>query len=419
MTSVGAVLGPIPKPEGLGHIARKVLRFLGPAFVVSVAYMDPGNFATNISGGSNFNYSLIWVILWSNVMAIFLQTLSAKLGIATGLSLPEQCKRLYSRRVNWFLWSVAEVAAMATDLAEFLGGALGFYLLFRIPIMWAALLTGAVSSLILALDRYGQRMVEFAITGLVGVISVSYVVELFLSKPVWPEVALHALVPSISSQSVLVAVGMLGATVMPHVIYLHSHLVQTRRNARSLRARKEHLFLEKIDILVAMNAAFLINAAMVIVSAATFYSRGMAVDSIEVAHKTLAPLLGPLSSVAFAAALLASGLSSSAVGTLAGQVIMKGFVDLKIPAWVQRLLTMLPALILISLGLNPIQVLIVSQVVLSFALPAAIIPLLLITGRADVMGPFVNDRATRIVGWAVVSLIVGLNLILIYFALNR
>jgi len=207
--------------------------------------------------------------------------------------------------------------------------------------------------------------------------------------------------------------------VMPHVIYLHSHLVQTRRNAYSLRARKEHLFLEKIDILVAMNAAFLINAAMVIVSAATFYSRGMAVDSIEVAHKTLAPLLGPLSSVAFATALLASGLSSSAVGTMAGQVIMKGFVNLKIPIPAQRLLTMLPALILISLGLNPIKVLIMSQVVLSFALPAAIVPLLLITNRPDIMGTFANDRLTRVAGWSVVGLIAGLNLVLIYFTLAR
>lgn len=387
---------------------------MGPAFVVSVAYMDPGNFATNLSAGSRFNYGLVWVILWSNLFAILLQTLSAKLGIATGANLPQHCRRLFARPVNTFLWVVGVVAAMATDLAEFLGGALGLYLLFGIPVVWAAILTGLLSYLLLALDRYGQNFVEIAITALVSVISAAYVVELFLAKPVWPQVALHTLVPSLNKDSILVAVGMLGATVMPHVIFLHSQLVQSRRVSRSLKAMREHLFLEKVDVFVAMNTAFIINAAMVLVSAATFYSRGIALDSIEVAHQTLAPLLGPLSSVAFAVALLASGLSSSAVGTMAGQVIMDGFIRVKLPVWAQRLITMAPALVIISLGLNPVNVLVVSQVILSFALPAAIIPLLIITSRRDVMGPFANSGLTRAAGWGVAGLIIALNATLLW-----
>lgn len=399
-------------------ILSKVLKYMGPAFVVSVAYMDPGNFATNLSAGSRFNYSLVWVILWSNLCAILLQTLSAKLGIATGMNLPEHCRHLFSRPVNVFLWVVGVVAAMATDLAEFLGGALGLYLLFGIPVVWAALLTGLLSYLLLALDRYGQNFVELAITALVSVISAAYVGELFLAKPVWPQVALHTLVPSLNKDSILVAVGMLGATVMPHVIFLHSQLVQSRRN-RSLKAMREHLFLEKVDVFIAMNTAFIINAAMVVVSAATFYSRGIALNSIEVAHETLTPLLGPLSSVAFAVALLASGLSSSAVGTLAGQVIMDGFIHVKLPVWAQRLITMAPALVIISLGLNPVNVLVISQVILSFALPAAIIPLLLVTSRKEVMGAFTNSTLTRAAGWVVAGLIVGLNVTLLHMTFAR
>ena len=379
--------------------------------------MDPGNFATNITAGSRFNYQLIWVILWSNVFAIVLQTLSAKLGIVTGKSLPEHCRELFSARVNWFLWVVGVVAAMATDLAEFLGGALGFYLLFGIPVTWGALLTGIISYLILALDRYGQRWVELAISALVSVISVSYVVELFLAKPEWDRIAYHTLVPLLGRDSVLVAVGMLGATVMPHVIFLHSHLVQSRRSQEA-EAIRHHLFAEKVDVSVAMNIAFIINAAMVVVSAATFYARGLEIDSIELAHKTLEPLLGPLSAGAFGVALLASGLSSSAVGTLAGDVIMGGFVKgIAVPTWVKRLTTMLPALAIISLGLNPMRVLVLSQVTLSFALPAAIVPLLLITSRRDVMGPFTNSRPVRMVGWVIVGLVVLLNAALVVLTL--
>ena len=416
--AVARPLGPAVPGARSSRLTR-VLAFIGPAFVVSVAYMDPGNFATNIVAGSRFNYQLIWVLLWSNAFAILLQTLSAKLGIATGRSLPEHCRELFSTRVNWFLWSVGVVAVMATDLAEFLGGALGFFLLFGIPVTWGAVLTAIISYLILALDRYGQKWVELAISALVSVISISYVVELFLAKPQWDRIAYHTLVPLLEKDSILVAVGMLGATVMPHVIFLHSHLVQSRRSGEG-EAIKEHLFAEKVDISVAMNVAFVINAAMVVVSAATFYARGLAVDSIEVAHKTLEPLLGSLSAGAFAVALLASGLSSSAVGTMAGDVIVGGFIKgLTVPTWAKRLITMLPALIIISLGFNPVQVLVLSQVTLSFALPAAIIPLLLITNRRDVMGQFTNTGATRVSGWVIVGLIFLLNAALVVLTLAR
>lgn len=393
-------------------------RFLGPAFIVSVAYIDPGNFATNITGGSAFNYDLVWVILWSNITAIFVQIMSAKLGIATGKSLPEVCHDEFSRGANWFLWIVAELAAMATDLAEFLGGTLGFYLLFHIPMIWAGLLTGLASLVIVSLDRYGQRAVEWVITALVGVISLSYLIELFLAGPDWGLVAYHTVVPKLTDKSILVAVGMLGATVMPHVIYLHSQLVQSRRNNDSLAARKRHLKMEKIDVFVAMNIAFLINAAMVVVAAAVFFKRGMVVESIEQAHMSLTPLLGSLSSGAFAIALLASGLSSAAVGTMAGQVIMKGFTGFRIPISVRRLVTMLPALVVILLQMNPVRVLVISQVVLSFTLPAAIIPMMLATSNRRLMGDFVNSRLVSFIGWAIVSAIVGLNALLIYMTLT-
>jgi manganese transport protein len=389
---------------------RQLLKFLGPAFIVSVAYIDPGNFATNISGGSVFNYNLIWVILWSNLMAIFLQSLSAKLGIATGHSLPEMCGKLFQRRTNWILWFCAEFAAMATDLAEFLGGTLGFYLLLRIPIVYAGLLTGVITFAIVYLEKYGQRVIEAVITGLVAIIGIAYGIELFLAKPEWPQVALHTLIPSLpNGQAVLIAVGMLGATVMPHVIYLHSQLVQCRNHDKTVEDKRRHLKMERIDIFIAMNIAFFVNAAMVVVSAAVFYKNGMMVDTIEQAHKSLEPLLGSLSSAAFGIALLASGLSSSAVGTMAGQTIMKGFVGLNIPVNVRRLVTMTPALITIALGINPMKALILSQVTLSFTLPLAIIPMLMITRRKELMGAFVNRPLTNVVGYLITAIIIILN----------
>lgn len=288
---------------------NNLYRYLGPAFIVSVAYVDPGNFATNISGGSSFNYTLLWVILWNNLMAIFLQTLSAKLGIATGFNLPEMCGKIFKKRTNWILWIFAEFAAMATDLAEFLGGTLRFYLLFRIPMIYAGLLTGIITFLIVYLEKYGQRVIEIIIFAFITIISIAYSLEMFLAKPDWAQVGIHTLIPSLpNGKAVLIAVGMLGATVMPHVIYLHSQLVQSRNENSSKDDKRRHLRMGKIDIAVAMNIAFIVNAAMVIVSAAVFYKNGITVNDIDQAHNSLEPLLGTLSSGVFGIALLASGL---------------------------------------------------------------------------------------------------------------
>ena len=394
---------------------RNLIQFIGPAFIVSVAYIDPGNFATNISGGSIFNYSLIWVILWSNLMAIFLQIMSAKLGIATNHNLPEMCGKLFKKRTNWILLIIAELAAIATDLAEFLGGTLGFYLLFGMPIVWAGLLTGLITFLIVYMQKYGQRIVEIIIILLVSIIGISYGIELFLAKPDWTEVGMNMLIPNLpNGEAVFIAVGMLGATVMPHVIYLHSQLVQHRNGHTMFEEKKKHLRMEKMDIAIAMNVAFIVNAAMLIVSAAVFYKNGIIVNSVEQAHMSLAPLLGNLSSVAFGMALLASGLSSSAVGTMAGATVMKGFVGLNIPINIRRLVTMIPAMTIICLGINPMRALIFSQVFLSFALPLAIIPMLIICSKKDIMGSFVNTRKTNILGWIIATTIIGLNIFLLY-----
>jgi len=394
---------------------RRLAGYLGPAFIVSVAYVDPGNFATNISGGSKFNYDLLWVILWGNLMAIFLQSVSAKLGIAAGMSLPEMCARVFPRSVNWCLWIMAETAAMATNLAEFLGGALGLHLLFKLPLAYAGVLTGALTCFIVHLEKYGQRALETVVTAFVAVICAAYGVELFLAKPDWAAVGTHMLTPSLAGgEAVLVAAGMLGATVMPHVIYLHSQLVQSRKTPDTCGQKLRHYKLEKTDIAIAMNIAFLVNAAMVVVAASVFYAEGIEVKSIEQAHHSLSPLLGSLSSGAFAIALLASGVSSSVVGTMAGQTVMKGFVNLKIPVAVRRIAAMAPALAVILLGADPVKSLIISQVVLSFALPAAIVPLMLITGRKDIMGPLVNGRLTNSFGWVIAALVIGLNAVLLF-----
>jgi manganese transport protein len=393
--------------------AKGMLGFLGPAFIVSVAYMDPGNFGTNISGGSRFAYDLVWVILWSNIMAIFVQILSAKLGIATGVNLADQCGRIFPRSVNWGLWSIATVAAMATDLAEFLGGVLGFHLLLKIPLVWAAVLTGVVTYGICHMQKYGQHVVERIITVMVAVISIVYVGELFIANPDWGQVGYHLAVPKLTADSVLVAVGMLGATVMPHVIYLHSNLVKPRRTD-DLEHCRHHLKMAKLDVFFAMNMAFIVNAAMVIVSAAVFNGNGLEIDSIEAAYSTLKPMLGDMAAGAFGMALLASGLSSATVGTMAGEVILAGFVGFDIPASMRRLITMLPGIAILMSGINPMEALIYSQVTLSFALPAAIIPLMVVTNRADIMGLFKNSRFTNIFGWLIASMIVILNVVLLY-----
>jgi manganese transport protein len=401
--------------------SRQVWAYFGPAFVASVAYIDPGNFATNIQGGTEFGYTLLWVLLWSNAMAILVQYLSAKLGIATGYTLPQNCRREFAPKVNFGLWIAAELAAVATDLAEFLGAVLGFYLLFHIPLLAAALVTGVAVFLILATELYGFRRLEQVIMGFVFGISACYAIEIFLAKPAWGAVAYHVIVPELSAKSVYIAVGMLGATVMPHVVYLHSALVQARLKEDSFSCptgqyikKLRHAHYELIDVLAAMNGAWLVNSAMIIMAAAVFAHAGRPVVTIEQAHETLKPLLGNLSATAFAIALLFSGLSSSTVGTMAGQVILEGFLDLKMSIFLRRFLTMLPAIAVISAGLDPLKILVLSQVVLSFALPFALIPLILLTRRADLMSDLVNSRRTNWLAYLTVGIIIGLNGLLLY-----
>jgi manganese transport protein len=392
-----------------------VLPFLGPAFVACVAYIDPGNFATNIAGGSKFGYTLVWVIVAANLMAMLIQTLSAKLGLATGKNLPEICRERFPRRVSIALWLQAEAIAMATDLAEFLGAALGFHLLLGIALFPAAILTGVTAFLILGLQRFGFRPFEAVIAAIVGVIGACYVGELFYAKPPLGTVAEHAFRPEFSgTESVLLAVGILGATVMPHVIYLHSALTQERvRVEDEDQARRLYKF-TRIDVVIAMTLAGLINVAMLVTAASTFYKSGLLnVESLETAHKTLSGLLGGASSSLFALALLGSGLSSSTVGTLAGQVVMQGFIRRAIPVWVRRLVTMLPALVVIGIGLDPSRTLVISQVVLSFGIPFALIPLVIFTSRRDVMGVLVNHRLTTAVAAVIATLISALNVFLL------
>ena len=410
---------PISMNPASGFRIRDQLRFIGPAFIVSVAYIDPGNFAANISSGSLFGFSLLWVILWSNLMAIFLQIMSAKLGIATGMNLAQVSREVFSRRMNRFFYLAATCAAMATTMAEFLGGVLGFYLLFGIPLSVSVILTAAVTLLILSLQKYGQKVVEAVIAILVAVICTAFILELVLARPEWPQVAFHTLMPSMpSGNAVFVAAGMLGATVMPHVIYLHSQLVQCRNSGLSAEEKKLHLRMEKIDIFIAMNIAFIVNASMVIVSAAVFFDRGMEMDSIEAAHRSLEPLLGPLSSAAFGAALLASGFSSSSVGAMAGETIMDGFIDFKMPVALRRLITMLPGVIVILAGADPMYALLLSQVCLSFILPVAVISMLVVTSRPDLMGEFVNKPSTKAAGFMIAALIIALNAALLYLTFS-
>src|SRR5215467_8477521 len=395
-------------------------RYFGPAFVASVAYIDPGNFASNFEGGANFGYTLLWVLLWSNAMAILIQYLSAKLGIATGRTLPQNCRARFSRRVNFGLWMAAELAALATDLAEFLGAALGFNLLFGMPLLLAALITAVVVFLMLAVELYCFRRLEQLIMAFVFAIAACYAFEMFIVHPDWREVAKGVLVPRISADSIYVAVSMLGATVMPHVIYLQSALVQHRvkENAASDHPEKwlrtmRHLRYELFDVLAAMNGAWLINSSMIVMAAAVFYGSGTTF-SFDEAHLTLQPLLPAVSGTAFALALLFSGLSSSTVGTMAGQVIIEGFLDIKFSVFLRRLITIVPALVVIALKLDPLKILVLSQVVLSFAIPFALVPLVLLTRSKAVMSDLVNSKRTNYMAYVVTAVIVGLNLLLLY-----
>jgi manganese transport protein len=394
----------------------RVLPFLGPAFIACVAYVDPGNFATNIAGGAQYGYLLVWVIVASNLMAMLIQSLSAKLGIATGSNLAEVCRDQFPRPVVWGMWGISEIVAMATDLAEFLGAAVGFNLLFQMPLLAAGILTGITTFLILALERRGFRPLEAVIAGLVAVIAICYFIETILDKPDWGQIGLSAITPRFTdTESVLISVGILGATVMPHVIFLHSALTQNRIVVKNPEEQKRLFRFELIDVVIAMGLAGLINGAMLIMAASTFFENGLThIASIEEAHLTLEPLLGGAASTIFAISLLASGLSSSTVGTMAGQVIMQGYIRRKIPIWFRRLVTMIPALVVIAIGLDPTRTLVLSQVVLSFGIPFALIPLVMFTRRRDLMGVLTNHRLTTIVASIVAALIVALNLYLLY-----
>jgi manganese transport protein len=389
--------------------------FLGPAFVACVAYIDPGNFATNLEGGAKYGYLLIWVVLASNLIGMLIQALSAKLGIATGRNLAELFREHYPRWLTLAMWVLMEVVAMATDLAEFLGAALGFYLLFGMPLWIAGLLTALTTFIILGLERYGFRWLEAVIAAMVGVVAACYLIELGLASPDWGKVALHSIVPRFSGPgSVLLAAGILGATVMPHVIFLHSALMQGRIVARSPEQMKRLFRYEIADIVIAMGVAGLVNAAMLVMAAKTFHDRGLTdVNAIEKAYMTLEHLLGHWANFVFALSLLASGLSSSAVGTMSGQVIMQGFLNFHIPVWLRRALTMAPALVVIFAGFDTTRSLVYSQVVLSFGLPFAVIPLLLFTSRRGLMGPLANRRATILLAALATALILALNVFLV------
>jgi manganese transport protein len=390
--------------------------FLGPAFIASIAYVDPGNFATNIQGGAKYGYLLLWVVVASNLIAMLIQCLSAKLGIATGHNLAELCRMYFPRWMVWTMWVLMELVAMATDLAEFLGAALGFNLLLGIPLWIAALLTVAATFLILILQNHGFRPLEAVISALLAIIALCYIIETVLDKPDWGQVLIHAVVPKFAgSESIVLATGILGATVMPHVIFLHSSLTQGRIVVKDPDQRRRLFRYEIIDVTIAMGVAGFVNAAMLMMAAATFHQAGMShIATIEEAHRTLEPLLGSAARWIFALSLLASGLSSATVGTMAGQVIMQGFIKRHIPVWLRRLVTILPSMIVIFAGFDPTLTLVMSQVVLSFGLPFAVIPLVLFSRKHSLMGALVNRRLTTISAEVISALIILLNLYLLY-----
>jgi len=394
---------------------RGRLALLGPAFVAAVAYIDPGNFATNIAGGAKYGFLLVWVIIAANLMAMLVQYLSAKVGVATGRSLPELCRDVFPRPVTWGLWVQAEVIAIATDLAEFVGAAIALNLLFGVPPFVAGLMTAAVAFAILALQTRGYRRFELAIGALLALVLLGFAYD--LSQVTVDTGALAAgLVPGFQgTDSILIAVGILGATVMPHVVYLHSALTQARVKAEDDDERRELMRFQRVDVMIAMGLAGIINLTMLIVAAELFHDTGRTgVDTIEGAHAGIETLLGGGAALAFAVALLASGLSSSSVGTYAGQVVMQGFIDRRIGLFLRRAVTMTPALVVLALGLNATDTLVISQVVLSFGIPFALVPMILLTRRRDVMGALVNRRATTAVAVVVAALIIGLNVFLLY-----
>jgi manganese transport protein len=401
--------------DGSNRGLSRIWPFLGPAFIAAVAYIDPGNFATNVTGGAKFGYLLLWVVLAANLVAMLVQAQSAKLGIASGRNLAELCRERFSRRASIGLWLQAEVVAMACDLAEVVGAALGLNLLFGIPLFAAGVIAGIGTFTLLVLQRRGFRKLEAAITVLVGVVVVAFAYELFNASPDGGEVARHLFVPGFAgTQSLLLATGIVGATVMPHVVYLHSALTQNRIVGQDDRERFRILRFEKIDVVIALALAGLVNLAMMIVAAALFHGGGLTgVETIEGAYNGLARLDSQRAATIFGIALLASGFASSSVGTMAGAVVMQGFVHRQIPLFLRRGITLLPALAILAIGVNPTDALVGSQVVLSFGIPFALVPLLIFASNREVMGKLVNPRWLTAVAGAIAALIIALNVFLL------
>ncbi len=401
--------------DGRRRGVRAFLPFVGPAVIASVAYMDPGNFATNVQAGAAYGYDLLWVVVLANLVAMLVQARAAKLGIVTGKNLAEHCREQFPRPVAMAMWIVSEAAAMATDLAEFLGGAIGLSLLFHLPLLWSMAVTGVATYLILLNQSRGFRPLELTISALVAVIGACYLAELFIAPPNWAQVAIHSIRPQLpDGGAVTLAVGIVGATVMPHAIYLHSSLTQRRVPPRDDVDRRRLVRLSNLEVILALGAAGLINMAMLAMASAAFHDgRHDGVASIETAYRTLSPVLGPASAGVFLLSLIASGISSSTVGTLAGQVIMQGFVNFSIPIWLRRLVTMAPAFVVVAMGVNTTWALILSQVVLSLVLPVPMIALLVLTGRRSVMGSFANGARDNAILAAAAGLTLLLNVLLL------
>ncbi|TWE08399.1 manganese transport protein [Neobacillus bataviensis] len=391
---------------------RALLPFLGPAFIASIAYVDPGNFATNIQSGARFGYKMLWVIVLANLMAMLLQNMSGKLGIATGKSLPEICRDWMPKWLTVIMWVVSELAAMATDLAEFLGATLALNLLAGIPMLYATIITGIVTYLILMLERFGFRPLEKFIAAFAMLIGLCYLVETILSQPDFSQIAYHSVVPWLgNNESIMLAVGVIGATVMPHAIYLHSSLTQNRIVPRNDTEKIKIQKFSTKEIIIAMTLAGFVNLAMMYMAASVFHTTGQShIADLTTAYHTLTPLLGSAAASVFLISLLASGISSSVVGTMAGQVIMQGFVGFSIPLWIRRLVTMLPTVIIVALGVDPTQTLIISQIILSIVLPFPIIALIYFTQRKDLMGVLTNKRITTVLSSLFALIILGLNI---------
>ncbi|ASA24238.1 Nramp family divalent metal transporter [Paenibacillus donghaensis] len=393
---------------------RRLLPFLGPAFIAAVAYIDPGNFATNITAGSKYGYMLLWVIAASNLMAVLIQSLSAKLGIATGKNLPEVAHERFPKGVSIFLWIQSELVIIATDLAEFIGAALGLYLIFGIPMLPAALITAVGSFAILELQRRGYRSLEAGIAAMVLIVVLAFAFQVIVAQPEWGAVAAGMVTPQFEGiDSILLAAGILGATVMPHAIYLHSSLTQKRVVGINEAEKKQIFKLEFIDIMIAMVIAGAVNMAMVVVSAALFFKNGLVVEDLDVAFQQFGQLAGPVTAISFGLGLLIAGLSSSSVGTMAGDVVMQGFINKRINLYLRRAITIIPPLAIIAYGVNPTRALVASQVVLSFGIAFALIPLIIFTSNRAIMGGLVNRRLTSVLGWTISGLVVALNLFLV------